>query len=220
MIYPHQNNKEIYIIIFPPPALGFRLTVQQSVDFSPLDLYVCGHLETLLYSAAADNEDRHFTNWHWRQTLHKLTMKTYTSQTDNEDRHFTYWQWRQTLHILTMKTDNSQTDNEDRHFTNWQWRQTLHKLTMKTDTSQINNEDRHFTNWRWRQTLHKRIFYACKTASALLKWCHRLRSELCMCACFRWRKFWISVMNCDLTNSKNSRVIKFRTYVGNVLRHL
>jgi hypothetical protein len=62
MIYPHQNNKEIYITIFPPPALGFRRTVQQSVDFSSIDFYVCGHLKTLFYSTAIDNEERHFTN--------------------------------------------------------------------------------------------------------------------------------------------------------------
>jgi len=62
MICPHQNNKEIYVNIFRPPALSFRHTVQQSVDFSPFDFYVCGHLKVLLYSAAIDSEKRHFTD--------------------------------------------------------------------------------------------------------------------------------------------------------------
>jgi hypothetical protein len=62
MIYPHQNNKEIYIDTLPPPVLSFRRAVQQSVDFSPLNIFVCGHLKTQLHSSAIDNEERHFTN--------------------------------------------------------------------------------------------------------------------------------------------------------------
>jgi hypothetical protein len=63
MIYPHQNNKEIYIDTLPPPVLSFRRAVQQSVDFSPLNFFfVCGHLKPQLYSSAINNADRHFTD--------------------------------------------------------------------------------------------------------------------------------------------------------------